>query len=394
MAKRCRLLAVSLLTATLLSGCSLFSGEEDVVKVSPLPVVENQFTVQKVWDTSVGSGVGDFFSRLRPAYLDGKVYAASRSGIIEALNAETGKREWRTNIAEKSGFFSSSPSAMLAGGVTAADGVVYVASEKAEVYALNADDGAIKWVAKVAGEVLSSPAVDNNAVLVHTTNGMLQALDAEDGHIRWTANLDIPTLSIRGESSPVTAYGAVLVGGDSGRVTAIMLEQGQLIWQQRIAKAGGATEIDRLSDVDATPIVVDNVVYALAYNGDLSALDLRSGQQIWRRNFGSVNDFVIDGNTLYLVDNTGRVISVDVRGGTELWSQTGLLHRGVTAPVIYEGYLVVGDSEGYLHWLDLGDGRFVAQNKVNSSGLYAQPVVADNTLLIQTRNGDVVALKK
>ncbi|MGL5366403.1 MAG: hypothetical protein ACRDAV_12635, partial [Plesiomonas shigelloides] len=43
MAKRHHLLATSLLAATLLSGCSLFSGEEDVVKMSPLPVVENQF---------------------------------------------------------------------------------------------------------------------------------------------------------------------------------------------------------------------------------------------------------------------------------------------------------------------------------------------------------------
>lgn len=394
MAKRHHLLATSLLAATLLSGCSLFSGEEDVVKMSPLPVVENQFKVEKLWDTSVGNGVGDFFSRLRPAYMDGKVYAASRNGEVAALDAEKGNVLWKTSVAEKSGFFSSSTSPMLAGGVTAADGTVYVASEKAELYALNADDGSVKWTARVGGEVLSRPAVEDNIVLVHTTNGMLQALNADDGQIRWTANLDTPTLSIRGESSPVTAYGAVLVGGDSGRVTAIMMDQGQLIWQQRIAMPGGATEIDRLSDVDATPIVVNNVVYALAYNGELSALDLRSGQPLWRRSFGSVNDFVIDGNTLYLVDSTGRIVAVDIRGGTELWSQNALQYRGVTAPVVYEGYLVVGDAEGYLHWMDLGDGRFVAQSKVDSSGLYAEPVVADDTLLVQARNGDVIALKK
>ncbi|MGL4467026.1 MAG: PQQ-binding-like beta-propeller repeat protein, partial [Plesiomonas shigelloides] len=96
----------------------------------------------------------------------------------------------------------------------------------------------------------------------------------------------------------------------------------------------------------------------------------------------------------YLVDSTGRIVAVDIRGGTELWSQNALQYRGVTAPVVYEGYLVVGDAEGYLHWMDLGDGRFVAQSKVDSSGLYAEPVVADDTLLVQARNGDVIALKK
>lgn len=109
----------------------------------------------------------------------------------------------------------------------------------------------------------------------------------------------MPSLSLRGESAPATAFGAAIVGGDNGRVSAVLMQQGQMIWQQRISQATGPTEIDRLSDVDTTPVIVNGVVYALAYNGNLTALDLRSGQIMWKRELGSVNDFIVDGNRIY-----------------------------------------------------------------------------------------------
>ncbi len=155
---------------------------------------------------------------------------------------------------------------------------------------------------RVAGEALSRPVVSDGMVLVHTSNGQLQALNETDGAVKWTVNLDMPALSLRGESAPATAYGAAIVGGDNGRVSAVLMQQGQMIWQQRISTATGPTEIDRLNDVDTTPIIVNGVVYALAYNGNLTALDLRSGQIMWKRELGSVNDFIVDGNRIY----TGR----------------------------------------------------------------------------------------
>ncbi|MCE1680932.1 PQQ-binding-like beta-propeller repeat protein, partial [Enterobacter hormaechei] len=103
-------------------------------------------------------------------------------------------------------------------------------------------------------------------------------------------NMDTPALSVRGESAPAVAYGAAIVGGDNGRISAVLLSQGQLIWQQRISQVTGSTEIDRLNDVDMTPVVSDNVIYAIAYNGNLVAMDMRSGQIIWKRDLGSVND--------------------------------------------------------------------------------------------------------
>ena len=456
-----KLLLPGLLSVTLLSGCSLFNSEEDVVKMSPLPTVENQFTPTTAWSTSVGSGIGNFYSNLHPALADNVVYAADRAGLVKALNADDGKEIWSVSLAEKDGWFSKEPAllsggvtvsgghvyignfysnlhpaladnvvyaadraglvkalnaddgkeiwsvslaekdgwfskepALLSGGVTVSGGHVYIGSEKAQVYALNTSDGTVAWQTKVAGEALSRPVVSDGLVLIHTSNGQLQALNEADGAVKWTVNLDMPSLSLRGESAPATAFGAAVVGGDNGRVSAVLMEQGQMIWQQRISQATGSTEIDRLSDVDTTPVVVNGVVFALAYNGNLTALDLRSGQIMWKRELGSVNDFIVDGNRIYLVDQNDRVMALTIDGGVTLWTQSDLLHRLLTSPVLYNGNLVVGDSEGYLHWINVEDGRFVAQQKVDSSGFQTEPVAADGKLLIQAKDGTVYSITR
>ncbi|MGK2946445.1 MAG: outer membrane protein assembly factor BamB [Candidatus Malihini olakiniferum] len=382
-------LVVGMLSLVFLSQCSLFSSEEDVVAISPLPKVESQFTPTKVWSSSVGNGLEGHYSNLRPAWQGGSVFAADRKGLVKAIDLANGKDLWHADLSKKRGLFSSRESALLSGGVTVSGDHVYIGSERAEVFALNAAYGTIAWQATVAGEVLSRPVVSDGVVLVYTSNGILQALNESDGVIKWILNLDVPTLSLRGESSPATVFGTAIVGSDNGRVSAVLINQGQLIWQQRISQPSGATEIDRLNDVDTTPVVAGELVYTLGYNGNMTAIDLRSGQIVWKRELSSVQDFIIDGDRIYVVDQNDRVIALSTNGGVNLWQQSDLRHRNLTGLALYNSYLVVGDSEGYLHWINATDGRFVAQHKVDSSGFLSNPVVASDKLLIQAKNGDV-----
>ncbi|AWK14787.1 outer membrane protein assembly factor BamB [Candidatus Fukatsuia symbiotica] len=380
-----------LVSVIFLSGCSLLNSEDEMAVLSPLPKVTNQFTPDKMWSVSVGSGVAGYYSRLHPTWQGSSIFAADRKGLVQAMEVNSGKQIWRVNLAEKTHFLGNDRSAMLSGGLTVADSHLYVGSEEARVYALNTSDGKLVWQSAVAGEVLSRPVVSDDLLLIHTSNGMLQALNRADGTIKWTLNLDMPLLSLRGESTPTVAMGAAIVGGDNGRVSAVMIEQGQLIWQQHISQITGATEIDRLSDVDMSPVVVEGIVYALAYNGNLTALDLRSGQILWQREMGSVDDFIVNMGRIYLVDQNDRIMALQSNGGVTVWNQSDLLHRNLTSPAMYNNYLVVGDSKGYLHWLNKEDGRFVAQQQVDSSGFLSTPLVVDNKLIIQSKNGTVYA---
>ena len=384
-------LLVGLVASVLLAGCS---SEQDTIVMSPLPEVTSQFTPETVWDKSVGDGVGKYYSHLSPAWEGSSVYAADRNGLVKALDTDSGVEIWSVNLAEKTGFLSADIPAMLSGGLTVSGEHVYVGTERGTLIALNANDGEIAWTANARGEVLSRPEVSDGLVLVHTGNGLLQAFDTASGEQRWSLNLDTPSLSVRGESAPAVAMGAAFVGGDNGRVSAVMLGQGQIIWQQRISQTTGTTEISRLNDVDMTPVVADGRVYAIAYNGNLVAMDMRRGQILWKRDFGSVNELVLDGESLYVVDQDDNVYGLRAADGVTMWSQDKLLHRNLSAPEIFNGYLVVGDGEGYLHWLDTSNGQFVAQNKLNSSGILSRPSIAGDKLMVQARDGRLYLLRR
>ncbi|HCM62383.1 MAG TPA: outer membrane protein assembly factor BamB [Morganella sp. (in: Bacteria)] len=384
-------LLVGFVASVLLAGCS---SETDTIVMSPLPEVAGQFSPQTVWDKSVGNGIGKYYSHLSPAWEGSTVYAADRNGLVKALDIDSGVEIWSVNLAEKTGFLSSNLSAMLSGGLTVSGEHLYVGTERGALIALNTNDGELAWTQNAGGEVLSRPVVSDGLVLVHTGNGLLQAFDTASGESRWSLNLDTPSLSVRGESAPAISTGAAIVGGDNGRVSAVMLNQGQLIWQQRISMTTGTTEISRLNDVDMTPIVADGRVYAIAYNGNLVSMDMRSGQILWKRDFGSVNEMVLDGESLYIIDQNDNVYAIRAADGVTLWSQDKLQHRNLSAPEVFNGYLVTGDGEGYLHWLDTSTGQFVAQNKLNSSGIFARPSIAGDKLMVQTRDGRLYLLRR
>ncbi|PXZ06763.1 outer membrane protein assembly factor BamB [Gilliamella apicola] len=374
-----------------LVGCSLFGKEEEIVQVSPSPTVNNQFSIQQVWRNST-AGNTHIYSLLGPINYENAVYVASRSGQVKAVDLSNGHTIWDKNLSQSTLF--SSKTALFSGGVSADDKYVYIGSERAVVYALDRNDGNVIWEKPVRGEVLARPVSSADKLIIHTANGNLQALNRNTGADEWDVMLEVPPLSLRGNSTPTIAHGAAIFGDDTGHVNAYYINNGQLIWQQRISQPSGSTEIAKLNDVDSTPVIEGNLAYAIGYNGNVVALDLSNGQIVWRKEMGSTHSFVVDSQQLFVVDQNDNVRAVSKNGGAILWTQAGLLHRQLTDPVIHENYIVVGDFEGYLYWLDKDNGEIVAKTQVSSSGLISKPLVVDNKIVVQAKNGDIYAFTK
>lgn len=374
-----------------LAGCSLFGGEEEIVQVSPSPKVINQFSIKEVWRNST-SGNTHIYSLLGPINYDNAIYAASRSGQVKAIDLLSGHTIWDKNLSKSTLF--SSKTALFSGGVSADDKYVYVGSERAVVYALDRNDGNVIWEKPVKGEVLARPISSEDKLIVYTASGNLQALNRNTGEDVWDVMLEVPPLSLRGNSTPTIAHGAAILGDDTGHVNAYYLNDGQLIWQQRISQPSGSTEIAKLNDVDSTPVIEGNLAYAIGYNGNVVALDLSNGQIVWRKEMGSTHSFAVDSQHLFVVDQDDNVQAVSKNGGTVLWTQADLLHRQLTDPVLYENYIVLGDFEGYLYWLSKDNGEVVAKTQVSSSGLISKPLVVDNKVIVQAKNGDIYAFTK
>lgn len=398
-----------LLASVSLTGCSTISdwfADEEELKVKELKPIDALFEPQVVWQESMGDGVGPYFSRLRPALGYDLLYAANRQGLVRAYEPATGKEVWEQNFASYrdegylsgvSRLWSDGESARLSGGLTLAYEKVFVGTENGDVLALDAKTGELAWRITLPGEVLAAPAVDSNVVVVNTGAGVMYGLDATDGKELWRYESEVPPLSLRGIAAPIVANGGAIVGTATGKVSVTIVSSGQLAWEQTIAAPSGATELERIADIDSKILVLGGLLYTISYDGTLAAIELRSGRVVWKREYKSYRRISMDGNSLFVTDTNSVVYALDRRNGVELWSQGALRYRNLTAATPVSSYVVMGDKYGYLHWLNQSTGEIVARLEVGGDdedeSIYAAPVVEGRTVYTQTRDGDLVAIE-
>lgn len=402
--KSTSLLAVATL-ATVLSGCSLFGDDDEEIKIAPLQPINQSLNVSVKWERSVGDGVGDYFSRLNPVIAYDTVYAADRQGTVVAMTKDSGKTLWEidlhevigVNEASDEGWFSgilSTPfPARIAGGLVAAYDKLFLGTENGDLVALNAKTGELVWHVDVGNEVTSDPAVGEGRVVVHTNGGQVISYDAESGEQQWRYEYQTPTLTLRGSSAPTIASGGVIIGDSNGTASILIANSGQQAWTQGVGSPSGATELEALADIDANPVVIGGVIYMIAYNGELVALELRSGEVRWKRDYSAFENMLIRGGRIYLTDYQSHIYGLNQEGGIELWSNNELFGRKLTGPAWHDGFIVVGDLDGYLHWLNPTNGTIEGRYEIGGDGIFAQPVVDGTTLYTQTRDGDIVAIE-
>ncbi len=398
---------VGLLSLSLfLSGCSTISdwfADEEELEIRKLEPIEAKFTPEVVWEQEVGDGVEQYFSRLRPAYDNNKIYVADRRGEVVALNPQTGDVIWEKNFAKFndegmldsiSRIWSSGESAKIAG-LTAADSRVFIGTEDGVILALNQDDGGLIWEATVKGEVIAPPAIEEGILLVNTGSGVLFGLDAQTGEQKWRSESDVPPLTLRGISTPAAGNGGAIVGTPTGKLQVNILDTGIVAWETAITTPAGATELERIVDIDASPLLYGGIVYSIAYNGTLAAVELRSGRVIWKREYASYRNLTLSGNQIFVVDNNSNIYALDRRNGVELWSQSGLKRRSVTAAEPIDDYIVVGDRWGFLHWLDQESGKIVARYSLGGDdedeSVFVAPLKVEDSIVAVTREGKVAA---
>lgn len=378
-----RAIGVLLLVAVPLTGCSWFS-KDDANPRKPAELVDFKPTlkIREVWSSGVGGGNDILRLGLAPASDGSHLYAADNDGRIIAFDAARGRRLWRVDTGLP-----------LAGGPAVGSGHVVAGSSDGWVVSLSATDGREEWRVNVASEVLAPPAVGPKAAYVRTVDGKLIALDLGDGRQAWFIQQTMPRLSVRGTGSPVVDRNLVLCGFDNGRVAAYDASDGSVVWDVLVDPPSGRTEVERLADINATIAVIGTDVYAVGYQGRLAALARESGQILWSLEFSSYSGLGADLNNLYVSGDTGDVLAVERASGRERWRSSALAYRDLTAPTPFASSIVVGDFEGYLHFLDAATGELRARVRAGSHRITSAPLVVGDLLYVLTDGGELVAFR-
>ncbi|GAB3046161.1 outer membrane protein assembly factor BamB [Stenotrophomonas tumulicola] len=379
-----------------LSGCSTvkgwFAGKDAEAKKlqEPAELVKFDSTVKvdKMWSVNLGKGEDRIGVRQGPAVADGRVYAAAITGGVHAIDLQTGKNVWTYKPAKE----KKKPKLRLSGGPGVGEGLVAIGTLDGQVIALDANDGTEKWRAKVSGEVISAPSIGQGMVYVRSNDGRITALDVSNGTQRWFNPRELPALTVRGNAPIVPGPGVLFIGNDDGSISALASADGRTLWDQVVGNPEGRTELDRMADIDGAPVLEGSTLYASSFKNQTMAIEGPTGRPLWARDHGGAGGVALSSSYAIVTDNQGGVFGLDKQSGTASWSQTGLARRELTGPALQGDYVVVGDLDGYVHWLQQSDGAMAARAKTGGT-VKAQPIVADGVLLVQNVEGKLTAYR-
>ena len=363
-----------LLTTLFITACSGPSGPQP----AELPKIDKPLRVRVLWSTNVGSAQRFTFF---PSHVAESVYAAARDGTVTRLDARTGAVRWRARL-----------DLPLSGGVGADDSLVVVASEEGEVVALETKNGAVRWRARASSEVLAAPAIGAGLVLVRSIDNRVFAFGADDGKRRWVYQRAPTSLVVRAPAGITIMDDLAFAGFPGGRLVAIALANGAQRWEAAVALPKGATELERVADVIGDPATQGREVCAAAYRSRVACFDAASGRQLWARDLVALSAVSVDARYAFVTDERGAVHALDRTNGQSVWKQEQLAYRQVSAPLARGEAVVVGDFEGYVHFLARESGAFLARQQTDGAALRAMPVPLLGSLLVQTEGGGLYAL--
>lgn len=374
-----------LLAVSLLGACGPWSRQAPGEAPAALPEFSPRFAPEVLWSRSIGAGGPAALWQMYPGVLEDRVLVADAGGRLTAVDRQNGTLLWTANL----------DSASVSAGVAVGEGQAVVGTLEGHVIAFSPRDGRERWRVGVSSEVIAVSRVVGNVVVVRTNDGRLHALEADTGVQRWSAIRSTPGLSLRGAHTPVMLPGRVLAGFDTGALALFEVGRGQTLWETAVAVPAGRSELERMVDVDGHIPVFRGVLIPSSYQGRLAALDLADGQILWTRSFSSFSgaDVHEASETLVATSSDSHVWGFDVRNGGDLWQQNGLRLRGLTAPVALADAVVVGDFQGYLHWLSWQDGDIIARVRVGSRPIVTRPVLHGGILYVLTEDGQLSAVR-
>lgn len=354
-------------------------GREMTDPPEPLAEIKPTAETKLLWQAKLSPAGRYEFS---PVVEAGYAYAASADGEILKLDVTNGSQLWRVNAGEK-----------LSAGVGVGGSLVLVATQSGYIYAYDLA-GKLQWKSKLSSEALSVPRYFDGLVIVRTGDSRIFGINANDGSRKWVYDRATPALTLRSSAGVVVDGGAVYAGFAGGKLIAVRADNGKLLWEASVAQPKGVTEIERIADITSLPVVDGPLIYAVAYQGKVAAVDRTSGRIVWNREISSLTGLSAEDARIFVAHATGSVYALDYSTGKTFWRQPTLKNRQLSTPVPMNSLIALGDVEGYVHFLSREDGALASRIKTSESPIMPHMALINSTSLIaQARDGGLYAVQ-
>lgn len=365
-----------LIALATLSACST----EQVNPPTELEDFEREVWMKRMWKSPIGAGDDGLGLELSPVVLGDNIVSIDANGLLTYVNLETGKLEKKRDLHER-----------VLGGLAVDRLCLYYTTAQGDLVCVDRDSANPRWRQKLASEIVSPAGTDDRIVVVHATDGSVFAHDASEGNLLWQHDNATPVLTLRGNPTPVVRDGQVVTAFANGELIAFDARSGVVQWEVSVGVAKGRTELERLVDVDGSPVVVDDRVYAVAYQGNLVAIDRRTGGEVWSKPVSSFNGLAVDDSKAYVSLDDGTILALNNQNGNKVWESEQFNYRRTGSVTLAKDLIFVDDFEGYVHVLSGDRGKLVSRIRPDRDGVMGNPLVWGDHLYFYARDGYLVA---
>lgn len=352
-------------------------------------------TLKKLFSVSMVEGSSrDIKLTAPPLVVDGKVFALGADLEIVAVNAQTGKRLWRTDLSPKKSEIEDG----FGGGIAYADGQIFAVTGFGEVMAIDAESGAVLWRVQNPIPFRTAPTVSGGRIFAISHDNQLQVFATSDGSPIWNQSAILEPATILSSTSPAVAGDLVVAGFTSGEVLAMRTNNGLVNWSDSLTRARQLTPLSDLAAVIGRPVIDRDRVFAVSHGGRMVSIDLRSGERVWMSELTSIETPWVAGDNIYVVTIDAEVVCLSRNQGRVRWvKQLEKYEDGdFDDPISWSGAilasdrLILGNSLGEVLTLSPYTGEILSTIDVGDP-VEVTPVVANKTLYILTDDGRLIA---
>ena len=315
--------------------------------------LNESFSLKKNWTRKAFKNLP--LGKIKISLDEDHIYIFDSKGEIKSFSIQ-GNKNWSNNL-----------NIDISTGITLGFDKLLLSSSDGEVFCLSKETGKILWKYSSSGEVLSPPATNGDIVAIQSVDGRLTAVDLETGEYRWDYRSVVPNLTLRGTSEPSFNEGFLYVGFGNGNLAKIEPRSGVIQWEIPITTSQETSELGRLVDIDGNFVFSSGIAFVATYQGNIAAVDTRSGGFLWKENTSSANDLLSSRGKLVLIDEKDQVLAYDQKAGNLDWFNKDFYLRELTSPKKLKSLIFFGDYQGYLHGLDINEGSQVARKRVSRS---------------------------
>ena len=370
--------AMCMIAAATLAGCSLFGSKDDRYKPAPLTTFLPEAAAQAAWKTQIGSGSGLGFA---PSVVNGAAYAATPDGAVVKVDLQSGAIVWRALVDKK-----------LSAGAGSDGKVTAVVTREGAVVALD-ESGQVKWRAQATSDVSVPPVVGYGVVVVRSGDYRVQAFNADTGDRIWSVQRPGPALTLRAAARMIMMDGLVISAIPGGKLIGINAVSGDVQWEGTVAIPKGSSDLERVIDVVGAPVVLGQLMCAVSYQGRIVCFDIATGgRPAWTKDFSSLVGLAMDSLHVYAPNQIDIVTALNIQTGAVVWSQEALKNRKLTSPAASGTAIAIGDYEGFVHFMAQNDGRVLTRVSVGGGAIRSPLLATPQGVLVQTGDGALVML--